>query len=207
MILLLLQNLTRKTSIALMRERSDGSNNPSLIRDTMPLSIFRPTFIGNKPSVKTVIEGLWIKLVCVFFTIYDFILKILVTEYSSACVMTSSELSGPFFSTWVSSNASWLLNSLQSSLRFETDVIRISSLSETLLSFEDFACFSTCIASGFFFWLQEPWDLPDVEAVDWSDMAYGVVYPGFVRHSSSFSSTWETNGDQSLLVHLYDRAK
>ena len=49
-------------------------------------------------------------------------------------------------------------------------------MSETLLSFEDFACFSACIASGFFFWLREPWDLPDVEAVDWSDR--GSSIPG-----------------------------
>ena len=36
--------------------------------------------------------------------------------------------------------------------------------------------FSACIASGFSFRLQEPWDLPDVEAVDWSDM--GLSIPG-----------------------------
>ena len=36
--------------------------------------------------------------------------------------------------------------------------------------------FSACIASGFSFWLREPWDLPKVEAVDWSDM--GSPIPG-----------------------------
>ena len=36
--------------------------------------------------------------------------------------------------------------------------------------------FSACIASGFLFWLREHLDLPDVEAVDWSDM--GSSIPG-----------------------------
>ena len=69
--------------------------------------------------------------------------------------------------------------------------------------------FSACIASGFFFWLREPLGLTRHRSC-WL-VRYGVVYPGFVRQSSSFSGTWETNGDQSLLksllVHLYDRAK
>ena len=65
--------------------------------------------------------------------------------------------------------------------------------------------FSACFASGFFFWLREPLGFTRRRSC-WL-VRYGVVYPGFVRHSSSFSGTWETNGDQSLLVHLYDRAK
>ena len=65
--------------------------------------------------------------------------------------------------------------------------------------------FSACIASGFFFWLREPLGFTRRRSC-WL-VRYGVVYPGFVRHSSFFSGTWETNGDQSLLVHLYDRAK
>ena len=38
--------------IALMRERSDGSNNPSLIRDAMPSSIAGPTLSAITPASK-----------------------------------------------------------------------------------------------------------------------------------------------------------
>ena len=82
--------------IALMRERSDGSNNPSLIRDAMPLSIAGPTLSAITPASELSLkdsESSWFASSSLSSILFSKSL----CEYSSACVMASSELSGPFF--------------------------------------------------------------------------------------------------------------
>ena len=85
-------------------------------------------------------------------------------------------LNSPALSTWVLSNANRLLNSLYSSLRFETDVIKNIQFVRNIIIFEDYACFLLVSPLAFSSGYENLWDLPHVEAVDWSDM--GLSIPG-----------------------------
>ena len=97
--------------IALMRERSNGSNNPSLILDAMPLSIAEPILSAIIPASKlSSKDSEWSWLASSSLSSISFSKSS--CDYSSACVLASSELSDPFFSIRASSNASRFLNSL-----------------------------------------------------------------------------------------------
>ena len=88
--------------------------------------------------------------------------------------MASSELSGPFHLGFEQRQPTIEFLVIFFAIRNRCD--KISSLSETLSSLRIMLVSPLAFSSGY----ENLWDLPDVEAVDWSDMGLSIpVCPPF----------------------------
>ena len=116
--------------------------------------------------------------------------------------MASSELSGPFHLGFEQRQPTIEFLVIFFAIRNRCDK-NIQSV-RNIIIFEDYACFLLVSPLAFSSGYENLWDLPDVEAVDWSDM--GLSIPGLSAILRPFPAR-EKRMAISHCSYIYDREK